>query len=297
KGISSSGRILLSLINDILDLSKLEASKMTLKYEWVNIRDFMDHIEKVFILNAKNKQIDFLIEMDTDFPRYVFMDEIRVRQVLINLIGNAIKFTHEGYVKLKISYHNDTQEVGKNDLIFMVEDTGIGIADDNLEEIFNAFTQQKSLNMIHYGGTGLGLAICKKTLDIMNGEIFVSSQVGKGSTFEVKLKDIALNNLKNVSMHPIDIDVTVILEAFQTDKKFKKHMVSLLVQSKNALKMNLIKQISTELIEFGVKSSHEPIIELGTHLKKSIEEIDLEQCNRIVNQLKRVLIPVEERHD
>lgn len=293
KGISTSGRILLSLINDILDLSKLEASKMTLKRDWVNIRDFILNIEKVFTFSAQSKHIDLLIEIDQRLPRYIYMDEIRVRQVLINLLGNGIKFTHKGYVQLKVTFEQETRLEDLNHLVFIVEDTGIGIEENNLESIFEVFTQQKSIEQ-KYGGSGLGLAICKKLLNIMNGEVFVSSQLGKGSTFTVKINKVRFNEFRNAHVpEPQHYDLSKIEEGIKGDQSFNLNLIDQLVQSKSALKMNLIKQIAKDLIQFGTDHQLEDIRLIAQQLMKAITDNDLEQCNSIINLLKQLLIKRE----
>lgn len=129
-------------------------------------------------------------------PQYIIIDGVRLRQILFNLIGNAIKFTEKGFIKLKVEniYKNDIKS--KLDLIFSVEDSGIGIDEKNLKSIFEAFAQQENQDVAKYGGTGLGLAICTKLTNIMNGKIFVESKKDVGTKFTVKLFDIDVSSLK-----------------------------------------------------------------------------------------------------
>lgn len=289
KGISTSGRILLSLINDILDLSKLEASKMTLMYDWVNIREFIQNIENVFTFSAQSKHISLYVEIDQRLPRYVYMDEIRVRQVLINLLGNGIKFTHVGFVKLSVTFEQDDVLVDQNRLVFIVEDSGIGIEESNFETIFDAFTQHKSLDQ-NYGGSGLGLAICKKLINIMDGEIIVSSQMDKGSTFKVRINKIRFNHYENKNMMEYLANEVLIESAILGDQDFHSRLVNQLMQSKSALKMHLIKQIAKDLIQFGTECKYDEILLIGKQLNQAINDTDLERCNHIVNFLKRLLI-------
>lgn len=284
KGISSSGRMLLSLINDILDLSKIEANKMTFKYDWINIREFIENIEKIFIYSASEKKIDFRVEYDSILPKYVFIDEIRMRQVLINLIGNGIKFTNEGYVILKVKYILNAQS---NRLVFSVEDTGIGIASDELDSIFDAFTQQKSIDRLKYGGTGLGLTICKKLIQSMNGEISVKSEPGKGSTFQVTLNNIVI---KNTPVTINTIDESKLLQTINCDEKLKNTLIHQLEHLPNAIKLKSLRQIATTLIQDSSEGKANYLRTIGEDLLNAIEDIQLEKCNSIINELKRILL-------
>ncbi|MCP4344944.1 MAG: response regulator [Desulfobacterales bacterium] len=191
--ISSSGKMLLCLINDILDLSKIEAGKLKLEYEAIDPRSVFNEIKQVFSHRTKDKDICFHTELDPFVPRNVFLDTLRLRQVLFNLVGNAVKFTKTGHVRLTMSkeYSGD----GKNsvNLIFSVQDSGIGIPDDQKKQIFDAFSQQSGQKISKYGGTGLGLAITKRLVEMMGGTISVESTIGKGSVFEVKLKNVTLS--------------------------------------------------------------------------------------------------------
>ncbi len=200
--IRSSGKSLLTLINDILDLSKIEAEKLELQYDPIDIFSFLKEIETIFSLKIKEKSLKFILDINKDLPVTLYTDETRLRQILINLIGNAIKFTKEGYVKLSAKAINLRKETfaGKPveyiDLIIEVEDTGIGIPKKSLEEIFKPFEQQEIQSTKKYGGTGLGLTISKRLVKLMNGELSVTSEWGKGSTFIIMLKDVQISRAK-----------------------------------------------------------------------------------------------------
>lgn len=202
ESIRSSGRSLLTLINDILDLSKIEAEKLELQYNPVDIFSFFKEIETIFSLKIKEKGLKFILDINKNLPVILHLDETRTRQILINLIGNAVKFTEEGYVKLSveaINFKNDFFEgkpVEYIDLTIEVEDTGIGIQKKSLEEIFKPFEQQELQSTKKYGGTGLGLTICKRLVKLMDGELTVTSEWGKGSTFILMLKDVQISRAK-----------------------------------------------------------------------------------------------------
>lgn len=189
--IQSSGQSLLSLINDILDLSKVEAGKMDLEYAAVSPQNLFQEMGLIFEQKIKDKGLDFVISLPPDLPEALLLDETRLRQILINLIGNAIKFTETGYIKLRVhSCPLSQNQQGLLDFTFSVEDTGKGIPPEQCESIFAAFSQAKSQKFTEFGGTGLGLAITKNLIEMMNGEIHVQSVVGQGSSFNIVLQDV-----------------------------------------------------------------------------------------------------------
>ncbi len=174
------------IINDILDFSKLESGKLQIKNKIFDIYKFLDDINNLFSLKAKEKKINFLVEKDSQLPRYIIGDRVRLNQILINLIGNAIKFTSVGYVKLQVSVKEKLDT--KIRLIFKVIDTGIGIKKKDLDKIFEEFRQANEDISISYGGTGLGLAITKKLVEMQDGKIFVESVYKKGSIFGFEIE-------------------------------------------------------------------------------------------------------------
>jgi PAS domain S-box-containing protein len=189
KNILSSGRSLLTLINDILDLSKIEAGKLEIHPEYSDIRKLLSSIETVFLQKIEEKGICLQSELSENLPGSLLLDEIRIRQVLINLIGNAVKFTEHGHVSVSVScYHTN----GRINLIFEVADTGIGIPEDQQEIIFENFRQQDGQSNRKYEGTGLGLAITKRLVELMNGSISVESKPGQGSKFRVIIYDVEI---------------------------------------------------------------------------------------------------------
>lgn len=206
--IASSGKILLRLINDILDLSKIEAGKIELQKETVDPRRIFAEIKETFSWKTDHKKIEFILDIDPSLPAGLLLDEVHLRQILINLVGNAIKFTEKGYVKLSVDCRNPSEADDKIDLFISIEDTGIGIDSSQVETIFEAFQQQSGQNTAKYGGTGLGLAITKRLVELMNGIISVSSDAGKGSVFKVTLYDISVVEVTDTfyKRKRIDID-------------------------------------------------------------------------------------------
>ncbi len=189
--IQTSGKGLLTIINDILDLSKIEAGKLTLNYESINLRKLLKEIQQIFMPAIRKKEVVLRVWVVPGFPTGLLLDEIRLRQVLINLVGNALKFTHKGHVTIKA----ELKKTGKphiEDLEIIVSDTGIGIPESHQAEIFKAFQQQEIHTAKLYGGTGLGLAITERLVKMMNGKIRLVSQEGRGSDFIVRLPDIEI---------------------------------------------------------------------------------------------------------
>jgi len=179
--VKDSSESLMVVINDILDFSKIEAGKFELEVCPFDLRKTA--IDAIRTLEARAKQKGLMLNsyLADDLPKMLLGDAARLRQVLLNLLGNAVKFTDQGSVKLTVSIsHQDASQVL---LHFMVSDTGIGIAADKLEHIFEAFSQADNSVTRQYGGTGLGLAICSKLVDMMQGEIRVKSELGQGSQF------------------------------------------------------------------------------------------------------------------
>ncbi|OAD22293.1 two-component hybrid sensor and regulator, partial [Candidatus Thiomargarita nelsonii] len=177
--INRSGEHLLMLINQVLDLSKIEAGRITLNKQNFDFYRLLDDVEDMFQLRADDKHLQLLVDRSPDVPQYVQTDEVKLRQVLINLLNNAIKFTQEGGVSLRVS-----SEAGA--LRFEIEDTGPGIAPDELDNLFEAFVQTAAGKLAEEG-TGLGLAISRQFVQLMGGDMTVSSEVGKGTTFKFEI--------------------------------------------------------------------------------------------------------------
>ncbi|MBT3344181.1 MAG: PAS domain S-box protein [Gemmatimonadetes bacterium] len=186
--VRTSGKSLLGLINDILDLSKVEAGKLELQYKAADAKALCNELEQIFAQKTQEQGIDLIIDAD-DLPGAIVVDELRLRQILVNLTSNAIKFTESGHVKIKAT--SEPTEEGTT-VRFAVEDSGIGIPADQQDKVFGAFEQTTGQSAAKFGGTGLGLAISKRLAQMMNGDITLTSEPGRGSTFTVELRDLAV---------------------------------------------------------------------------------------------------------
>lgn len=179
--IKGSGETLLGVINDILDFSKIESGKMELEQRDFDLRNCIEDVLDLFATKAAKIGLDLVYQIDNDVPSHIVGDSLRLRQILLNLVGNAIKFTERG--EIYIGVHLEKKEGKSVELRFEVRDTGIGIDEDKLNRLFKAFYQVDASTTRKYGGTGLGLAITEKLISLMNGRIWVESTVGKGTSF------------------------------------------------------------------------------------------------------------------
>ncbi|MEY8195339.1 MAG: transporter substrate-binding domain-containing protein [Cycloclasticus sp.] len=188
--IQSAGNNLLTLINDVLDLSKIEAGKLKIKKTPCNPHRIFTELGNIFSLKMREKDIDFIIEVEPSIPSSLYLDATRLRQVMFNLIGNAVKFTEKGFVHIKVRSDNEDNIRSKVDLIIDIKDSGIGIADDQQDIIFQEFEQSSNQSMAKHGGTGLGLSISKRLVEMMGGELSLQSKLALGSTFSVHLNAV-----------------------------------------------------------------------------------------------------------
>ncbi len=193
--IQQSAELLLDIINDILDFSKIEAGKLELECSKTSLEKLVQETVEIFRYLVKEKNLELLLDIDIDCPRWVWVDQTRLRQVLINLLGNAVKFTPKGHVKLSI--HCQKREGNFVQLGFSVEDTGIGISRSNQSRIFEAFSQEDASTTRKFGGTGLGLAISDRILGQMESKLHIKSKLEEGSTFYFSIKAKAEGKLKS----------------------------------------------------------------------------------------------------
>ncbi|KZN12781.1 response regulator [Marinomonas sp. TW1] len=221
--IEQSTNSLLAIIGDILDFSKIEAGKLSLESNHFNLRALIDDVYQTLSINllTKEKQIDLVTEYDVQLPEWIIGDSTRIRQILTNLIGNAIKFTHQGSVKTKVSCQ--AQSDNKLTLLFQIVDTGIGIPEHKIDRLFKPFSQVDTSTTRQFGGTGLGLVISKKLVEQMQGKIEVSSDPSIGSTFRFSLCLQASGNPMN---QKDSLDRHIIL--LEPSSTYRAHLTSYL---------------------------------------------------------------------
>jgi CheY-like chemotaxis protein/nitrogen-specific signal transduction histidine kinase len=200
--IRSCGENLLTVINDVLDFSKIESGKMELEHKDFNLRECIEDVLDVFADKASKSNLDLIYEIDYNVPTHIIGDSLRLRQILMNLVGNAIKFTSKGEIFLGVHLLNANAD--QLYLGFEIRDTGIGISQDKLDRLFKAFSQVDSSTTRQYGGTGLGLVICEKLIELMGGNITVESHLGQGTTFSFTIHcGISSQNTRSYINHSI----------------------------------------------------------------------------------------------
>ncbi len=185
--IQESGQVLLRIIDDILDFSKIEAGRMEFEPESVLVRSIVESVLDSVGPSAEEKDLDLAVDIDPSTPRAVIADPVRLHQILINLVGNAVKFTNEGFVDVLVSATPDPLSPSMARVLFEVRDSGIGIAADRMDDLFEPFRQAEASTTRRFGGSGLGLSICDRLVTLMGGRIGASSEVGQGSVFWCEL--------------------------------------------------------------------------------------------------------------
>jgi len=194
--IAISSNSLLGIINDILDFSKIESGKLDLNPVDYELSALIDNVDSMFTYVAKQKELEFIVEAADDLPNCLFGDDVKIRQVLTNICGNAVKFTEKGHIKLLITVEGDM-------LVFRIEDTGLGIRKDDLPKLFRAFEQLDKVKNRSVVGTGLGLSITKAFVEMMGGGVSVESEYGHGTAFIIKMPIVEGNpeNIRQISTH------------------------------------------------------------------------------------------------
>ena len=208
--ITASGRTLLALINDILDLSKIEAGKLQLQYEPVDVRSLVREIQEILDPKALKKSLSLLVEIDENVPTAILFDPIRLRQILFNTVGNALKFTETGFVKISVFAQLDlSPNSNRVQIEITIADTGIGICLEQQQSIFEAFKQSEGQSTRKYGGTGLGLAITKRLTEMLGGTVRLESKLGKGSAFTFIFPNLTITGIETraVVLSKLDEDL------------------------------------------------------------------------------------------
>jgi len=256
--IKVGGNGLLHIINDILDLSKIEAGKLSIEFNSIDFYKLLDEIHQVFESSMRNKGLTFSTNVAADVPKYLVLDGNRVRQVLLNLIGNAQKFTDEGSVSINVYSNRDSNDKVSINLSIQIKDSGIGIEPGSMDQIFKNFEQHKNLNTQKYGGTGLGLAISRKLAEKMNGALTATSDVGEGSTFTLQLNQVAIADTvsENIPMseeYHFETAVVLVVDDVDTNRmvvcKYLEPFPFELVEARNGVEaVKLALKVKPDLI-------------------------------------------------
>lgn len=276
KTIHSSGKDLLELINDILDLSKIEAGKSIVKASHVSLNELAETIERSFRPVANEKHLEFHIDLHDDLPEFIYTDDAKLQQVLKNLLANAFKFTDQGEVRLEVS--NSSIEDHQSFIQFSVKDTGIGIARDKQELIFEAFQQVDGTISRKYGGTGLGLSICNEIATLLGGQITLKSEEGHGSIFSLLINDYQeeMHEKLNVAdqeaavtveeVTPTVMDTSILVEPAIKKQSIEEnsHIIKLLIVDDDLAQRNSIMELlgDMDVIMKAVSTGREVLDEL-----------------------------------
>jgi len=221
--INESGENLLTIINDILDFSKIESGKMELFIEKSNIYDLVSQVINVILYQSQKKNIELLLNIEPGLPKIIWADESRLKQILINLLGNAVKFTEHGEIELKVEkLHKNGENIS---LRFAVRDTGIGIPEDKQQYIFDAFTQENSSISKRYGGTGLGLTISNNILNYMGSRLQLNSTPDKGSVFFFDL-EVPYEMPEVTNDEELPVQNVLIVDDNEANRMILEHMLA-----------------------------------------------------------------------
>lgn len=263
ESITLGGNTLLSIINDILDISKIEAGRIEIQYESVFLIPMIKDIQTMFNQKINEKNLTLSINIDESLPKSIMIDEIRLRQILLNIVGNAVKFTHKGHIEISVKCLEQINN--KINLQIDIKDTGIGIPKTQQEKIFESFVQQEGQSTRQYGGTGLGLAICLKLIKMMNGDIKLSSEENKGSTFSIILNNLEISNKeynqKNISLNEeveFQNSKILIVDDIEVNRKlitasFENSNITIFEASNGQEAINIVKNKQPNLIFMDIK--------------------------------------------
>lgn len=274
--INQSGTSLYSIINDILDFSKLESNNMGLSIDKVEVEEMIAEAINIVLYGLEKKGLEILLDIDPNLPKYIWMDSMRLKQVLVNLLGNAQKFTEEGEIKIYVKILEDLGK-GEKHIRFGIKDTGIGIHKDQLSEIFKAFSQGDASISKKYGGTGLGLCISNKILSLAKSQLEVESELNVGSNFYFDLKVQTENEETEYALH--EIKKVLIVDDNANNRKILRRMLEIknieVEEAESGLRALLI---LTEKSGFDViiMDHHMPIMD-GIETIRKIKEMQASQ--------------------
>lgn len=238
--VNQSAILLMEIINDILDFSKIEEGRLELNVEETDLYELSHQVINLFKHQASAKNIELLLNIGNCVPQFIFSDSIRLKQILVNLIGNAIKFTKEGTIEL---YIDEVKTCGNfSTLHFSVKDTGLGIKKQNKEKIFDSFVQEESSTTRKFGGTGLGLSISNQLLGLMHSKLFLNSEFGKGSEFYFSIQFRTSVNRKE-QLKPSFIPKSKITEV----DSLEVENIKILIAEDNEINLLLVKKILSKM--------------------------------------------------
>ena len=307
QSIVTAGKHLLALITDLLDLSRIESGKIAIHATPVSLRNLFQEIHQMFKDKLTRKGLELSVRVDDPLPDFLQLDEIRLRQVLTNLVDNAVKFTEQGNIRLSVNIL-DRPAPDTVDLMIQVLDTGIGIAQDKQQLIFESFEQEHTDITRKYGGTGLGLTISRQLVALMKGRIEVESQPGIGSSFEVFLPGVVVSRRGKPVPKPSDevtTDMvppslsTAVLSEFQIHRALDRHpdlraqlrttIFPLLPGDQEGVKMSDARAIADHFIALGRRFDLAAFTQFGKTLSDDVDAFDVEKITPCLEQISVIL--------
>ena len=288
--IKIAAKNLLILINDILDLSKIEAGELAVEYEYFALNQLLEEMKQIFSPKVKEQELSLEINIEGELP-LIKLDKARLRQILLNLIGNAVKFTDQGFVKVRARVLNQSQD--KIDVELEVEDKGIGIPKEKQEDIFQSFYQQDAKINREYEGTGLGLAITKELVEIMEGEIELESEVGVGSKFKLCFRNV---DYKERFIEESEEEVTTDISFANLDEKriedeeliaeLEEEILPQYRELQDTFIFNEGEEFADELYQFSKEHKISFLIEYTTELKEHINNFEVVKTKEYLNKFE-----------
>jgi len=298
--IKSSGKVLLELINDLLDLEKINSGKMELRKENTNIDILIDEIKQTFSLFAFEKNIELFTSKQTLIPQTILIDSLKIKQVLLNIVNNALKFTKQGHVRIDYSFFYVGNK-NKGTLNISVSDTGIGISQEKQKIIFEPFIQEESTSSKEHKGTGLGLSIVQKLINLMGGTIILESELNKGSKFIISIPNVKASEVLNdeipenkissaskpseVSL-PISIDQLSQVEQLLVVNKFNNSLIPLWIELSELISMKKLQTFYEQLDELIKQVKWPELIDFTKKLDILINSFDFEELPKQIKKFE-----------
>jgi CheY-like chemotaxis protein/two-component sensor histidine kinase len=268
--VNESADSLMHIVNDVLDFSKIESGKLELNEEEVDLFELINQVIDLFKYLALQKNIDLLLHIDQNIPQFIIADALRLKQILVNLISNALKFTHKGEVKLDVRMDVLSDDSSPT-ITFSVKDTGIGIKVDNNKKIFSSFVQEDNSTSRKFGGTGLGLTISNQLLELMNSKLNLESVYGVGSNFffSIRLKKVAesSNSIKDLNGKNAFVGEQIYFENLDNKK--------LLIVEDNKINMLLVRTLVKRILPTCIITEARDGEEAVTAFRKEIPDLIL----------------------
>ncbi|MDJ0843927.1 ATP-binding protein [Crocosphaera sp.] len=305
--IYSGGNTLLVLINDLLDLAKIEAGKLELNYQPVDLQQIIAEIIQFFSYEASQKKLSILIDISENTPKTINFEPLRLQQILFNLLGNAIKFTDQGYVKIIVMIDNLQED--QCTIILKVQDTGIGIKDTEKEKIFQKFIQSEGQDISRYGGTGLGLSITEKLTHLLGGKITLESQWQKGTIFHLTFPDVEIIDLRentNIELTKELSDSSQLMrkksdhEEIENLCELLKKLADIEVNSWRLIRKTMIlsqlKQFSHNLQQLGHNHNCQLLLNYSQTLADYLQTFELEKLAETLEKFPQLKVTLDSYH-